>query len=173
MKKTIQERIESSSRLNESNGCIEWTKGVNRHGYGRIRVGSKIHLAHRVSYTLHVGPIPEGLLVLHHCDNPKCINPKHLFIGTDQDNSDDKVRKNRHPHGESHGMFGKRGLLSPAYGKSRGRSKNAVFSDAEVIEIRRLYASGESNQKALAIKYGVLKNCISQIITRKSYKDLP
>jgi hypothetical protein len=77
------------------NDCLEWI-GFERNGYGRFRVNKKIVSAHRYSYELYKGKIPYGLLVLHKCDNPKCVNPDHLWAGTYNDNNKDRVRKGRH-----------------------------------------------------------------------------
>lgn len=63
------------------NGCWEWKKSLHKQGYGHFIYKSKVSLAHRVSWILHKGPIPNNTLVLHHCDNPKCCNPNHLFWG--------------------------------------------------------------------------------------------
>lgn len=76
--------------------CHYWTGHVGRWGYGTIGVDGKSILAHRFSYELYIGPIPEGLLVCHHCDQPLCQNPRHLFLGTNFDNMADKTRKGRH-----------------------------------------------------------------------------
>lgn len=87
--------------------CWLWTAGVFRDGYGKIRkttdVDSKSKRAHRVSWEMHNGEIPEGMWVLHHCDNTRCVNPEHLFLGTHQDNEDDKIKKGRHVAGERNG----------------------------------------------------------------------
>ena len=76
------------------NGCWLWTAS-NVRGYGQYRLNGKIRFAHRVSYAHHIGSIPDGHLVLHRCDTPACVNPDHLFTGTAQDNSDDKMSKGR------------------------------------------------------------------------------
>jgi hypothetical protein len=88
--------------------CWIWIAGKYAQGYGQYR-GKK---AHRVAYEFSVGPIPKGKMVLHKCDNPACVNPNHLFIGTAQDNMDDKMSK---------GRGGKNGTKSPCYGRSNGR----------------------------------------------------
>jgi hypothetical protein len=80
----------------ETEGCWLWTGTINKAGYGQItpRKGHKA-LAHRLSWMMLRGDIPPGMCVLHHCDNPPCVNPEHLFIGTAKDNMQDMYRKGR------------------------------------------------------------------------------
>ncbi len=80
---------------NPVTGCEEWQHARNSDGYGQIRIEGKSHGAHRVSYELQVGTIPIGLYVLHACDNPPCIRPEHLWLGTHQDNMRDAAQKGR------------------------------------------------------------------------------
>jgi hypothetical protein len=77
------------------NGCWEWVRGRTRQGYGKLNRNGKRWAAHRFIWTFVNGPIPNGIHVLHKCDNPPCINPDHLWLGTHTDNMRDKVRKGR------------------------------------------------------------------------------
>ena len=92
---TLLSRIKVSA-----DGCFEWQSYRNNKGYGVIRFNGKYRGAHRVSYEAFRKPIQSGLFVCHHCDNPCCINPAHLFLGTRKDNQDDSIKKGRHTHGE-------------------------------------------------------------------------
>lgn len=89
--------------------CWEWKGTKLEGGYGQVRIDCKCYLAHRVSWVLFFGEIPEGTLVLHKCDNPSCINPYHLYLGSQQDNIDDKMKRGRWKGGLPLGRFlGKR-----------------------------------------------------------------
>lgn len=132
-------------------GCWEWTGSRHEQGYGRYRQGDRIAKAHRVSYEIHKGPIPDGLFVLHRCDNPACVNPDHLFLGTHDDNMADMVAKGR-------ARTNKRsGLLNPA----------AKITPAEAEEIRRL--RGRATQAQIARRFGVSQQLVSCIQTGKNW----
>lgn len=84
-----------ADKFTVGDGCWEWTAHRDKHGYGRIRLNGIPALAHRVVYELLVGAIPEGLFALHHCDNPGCVRPDHIFLGTQRDNMRDMWKKGR------------------------------------------------------------------------------
>lgn len=100
----MKERLTQKSALNPETGCLEWMGFRNKKGYGMItvRIEDKYRtcLVHRLSYTEYVGQIPEGMFVCHKCDNPRCIKPDHLFIGTNLDNTRDRESKKRR-HGKA------------------------------------------------------------------------
>jgi hypothetical protein len=98
-------KIIENSIPEPNTGCWLWEKSLYPNGYGQINVAGKGMGAHRASWAAFKGAIPKGLMVLHRCDNPCCVNPAHLFLGTHQDNMDDRRRKDRehHPKGELQG----------------------------------------------------------------------
>ena len=86
------------SKVNKTDGCWEWTAYLNKQGYGRYGIGSNVYRAHRLAFEEAYGPIPEGMFVCHKCDNPSCVRPDHLFLGTNSDNLKDCSAKGRHPN---------------------------------------------------------------------------
>lgn len=142
--------------VDKSGECWLWTKGKDRDGYGAIRGADGKNLrAHRVSWIIHFGPIPDGLYVLHDCpdgkDNPSCVRPSHLWLGTNDDNMADCHDKKRNVFGERHGR--------------------AKLTEEIVLEIRRLHKSGVA-QKTLAAKYLVNRVSINYIIARKTWTHI-
>lgn len=134
--------------------CWIWTGSIHKSGYGSFRGGSGIYYAHRFSYKLHYGELPAELDVLHKCDNKLCVNPSHLWLGTDFDNRRDMILKNRFkpPMGEKHG--------------------NAKLTVKAVLEIRHLYDNGLASQKNLAKQYGVDTKAIYDVVHRYGWKHV-
>jgi hypothetical protein len=99
---SIQERY--LARVIKRDGCWDWSAATTKAGYGLFNAKRKTYYAHRVSYEMHCGEVPEGLHVLHECDNPRCSNPEHLFVGTPADNMRDRGQKGRAAAGERHGQ---------------------------------------------------------------------
>jgi hypothetical protein len=140
-------------------GCWEWTGArLKSGGYGAMssRHGGPVLRAHRVSWELHNGPIPDGLHVCHACDNPPCVNPAHLFLGTARDNVGDMVQKGRARGGPPRGA----------------RHPLARLDDASVLAIRSAYASGGASLGGLARTHGVSKKTILNVVHRRIWTHL-
>jgi len=137
-----------NDRFNMSGNCMVWSGYKNPGGYGQATLGGKRVLAHRMSFAVHKGDIPKGMMVLHACDNPGCINPDHLFLGTAKDNDSDCRMKGRQT--KTNGSF-------------NGRSK---ITEELAIAIRQL---PKKNQRLLAQKYGVTQKVIWNVQNGKSW----
>lgn len=147
--KTIAERLFMYSIPEPNSGCYLWLGTLSGSGYGQLWLGGKMHNAHRLAYATAIGPIPAGMHVCHKCDNRPCINPGHLFLGTNIDNIADKMRKGRH-----------RG----ASGEANAHRK---LNSQQVAEIR---LSTERTGK-LADRYGVASNTIWRIRNDRTWRD--
>ena len=134
------------SKTQPRNGCLEWVGYRDRQGYGRLMrkaVQSSPLIAHRYAYTLAVGPIPPGAVVMHTCDNPPCVKPEHLRIGTQADNIHDRDAKGHHRPGR---------LIGAAH-------PQAKLTDDDVAEIRRLRRAGVRG-RVIAARFGI---CLSRV----------
>lgn len=163
--------------------CWIWIGGsITEFGYGGFSVAHKKYMsAHRFSWQLHYGAIPNGLFVLHRCDNPSCANPEHLWLGTQADNMADKMAKGRFRNGAyTHPEQYRRGKnhhnsLRPER-LARGESHaNAKLSKAQVLEIRQRYDSAPKKWgllPKLAAEYGVHLSNIFLIVKRKNWKHI-
>lgn len=141
------------AKVSKTETCWLWTAYTDDWGYGQIgrgRCGERKIRAHRVSWTLHFGPIPNGLFVLHSCDNPPCVRPDHLWLGTNADNNRDAASKGR-----------------SACGESNGQSK---LTEHQVKMIRRLRATTTFTQAQIARRFGIAQSMVSMIERRHKWK---
>ena len=136
--------------IDEESGCWNWTQGTSSAGYGLVKFGGEQWIAPRLYYFVFVGPIPEGVMVCHHCDNPRCVNPDHLFLGTAKDTHDDAVEKGRKP--------GRRGMRAP----------NAKLTDDQVRAIR----ADNRHQAVIGKEYGLHQTAVCRVRNRVSYRNV-
>lgn len=132
--------------------CWEWTACTTPQGYGQFVFNGKMQGAHRVSWQIHRGSIPYGMLVCHKCDNPRCVNPDHLFLGTHKDNSVDMSSKGR-------------GLL-----KRGEKHPSAKLKEEDVKEIFNL--SGQLSQREIAKKFNVSQGLIQIILKHQAWENI-
>ena len=161
------DRFWAKVRRSEGDGCWEWTARTDDDGYGKLRLcrPRRSISAHRYSYELANGPIPDGLLVCHHCDNPPCVRPDHLFLGTPADNMRDKESKGRgvRVHGDAH--------FSRCHPELVARGEDSVQSkmkESDVRAIRVRCIAGET-QRSVARAFGITQGHVSVIVNRKRW----
>jgi hypothetical protein len=128
-------------------GCTLWLEGLNRTGYGRLRWDGKAQLAHRLAWLACHGSIPKGLCILHRCDNPGCINPDHLRVGSQADNTADMQARNRSTAGRSR---------PDAWGEGNGNARHSQ----QTIEAVRLAAGTHAE---IARRFGVSKTSVGYV----------
>ncbi len=151
---TDKNRFYSNIIINQNNSCLEWMGTLKNNGYGQFKkLNKKWFHAHRLSYELFIGQIPEDICVLHKCDNRKCVNPEHLWLGTKKDNTQDMIKKNRK-------------IIIPLKGERNGRAK---LKENDIILIRKLY-SEEMNCTQLSKIYNVAISTIDRIVRNKSWR---
>jgi len=152
--KDLEERFWEKVKITGPDDCWEWQAGLFDVGYGVFHADKETRRAHCVSWEFAYGPIPSDKWVLHRCDNRKCVNPHHLFLGTALDNAQDRKSKGR--NGIQYGEY----------------ANNARLTNAQVLEIREQYTTQDITQCELAMRWGVSQAEISKIVMGKSWKHL-
>jgi len=142
------------SRVKKTQGCWTWTGGKHRQGYGFFYFDSGSELAHRVSYLIEFKKFPKNKFVCHHCDNPSCVRPSHLFLGTQKDNIRDMVRK-----GRAADMVGE-------------KNSNSILTYKKVIELKNLLKSKKFTYKELAKKFGISYGEVNNIVSGYCWKNV-
>ena len=143
-------------KVKKTEGCWEWRAATFGNGYGHFAVGNQDNLAHRFSWRLKNGEIPDGLLVCHECDNRLCVNPKHLWLGTQKDNLRDMDRKGRRVNvnlrGERHG--------------------GSKLTEKQVLQMRSKFSSGGITLNELGAQFGVTGVMAGKIVRRRAWTHL-
>ena len=143
------------ARVKKSSGCWEWTGYYTPSGYGRMRIENKHRLMHRLSWEMKNGPIPDGMQVCHHCDNPPCVKPSHLFLGTQMDNVKDMIAKGRWRAGDRRGE----------------RNACSKLNKDKVVKIKCLLRR-KVNQGTIGKMFGVGSRAISAIKRGKTWNHV-
>jgi hypothetical protein len=155
-KLTGEERFWSKIDIKNKEECWEWKSGVDNYGYGWFRTNEGMNRSHRVAWELYYNrKIPKDKIVRHwKCDNVLCCNPFHLRLGTHQDNTNDKVKRERQ---------------SRLFGEDNGRAK---LTSKQIIQIRKYYSTGEYTQQSLADFYEVSQGLIGFIVRKENWQHI-
>ena len=159
---SLEQRFWSKVKKAGPDECWQWQGACRRGGYGYIRAGSQAGgglAAHRVSWVLAYGEIPEGMLVCHTCDKPACVNPAHLFLGTYSDNIQDAYDRGRRQASHRSRNVGE-------------KHPGAKLTEEWVREILARHASGKYTHAELAAVYGVARQTITNIMNRRRWKHI-
>lgn len=140
--------------IDRMNNCWNWTKALNKDGYGQVWFRGKLWRAHRAAWFLAYGKIPRNLHIMHDCDNRKCFNPDHLSLGTHKENMQQRDSRN---------------IGYQAFGENHG---NVKFSKKEILEIRQEYSKGNTSYRKLAKIYNTNPSYIGHIIRKKWWKHI-
>ncbi len=154
--KSTTQRFWSKVTIASPNECWPWKAGKTARGYGNFFWNGKWWGAHRIAWIFTSGPIPDRLQICHHCDNPACTNPRHLFLGTQSDNLKDMYRKGRRdndwrPYGTAHA--------------------NAKLTENQVVKIRERWSNGET-QEAIAEDYPCSRSNVGAICRREAWRHI-
>lgn len=143
------------SKVTKTESCWIWIASLDGKGYGQVNIGGKPQRAHRVAWTLSIGPISDGLFVCHHCDNARCVNPDHLFVGTAKDNIADMDRKARR-------------INAPSLGEQHGCH---ILTECQALDVRERAISGE-RYADIACSYGISPATVSAIKTGRLWRHI-
>lgn len=147
--------------------CWIWTKAKSNNGYGVTSFDWKQTPTHRAAWVLTNGQIPDGLCVLHKCDNPPCCNPSHLFLGTPADNAADMVAKKRQSKGIEHSD-----AITPR--RLRGEeSPTCILTEESVTEMRKLYLQDGLSSREIAKRFGIADSHVFRIVKGECWKHIP
>lgn len=144
----IIEKFENNVFYASPCGCHYWTRPLHKSGYAYLYFKGTTYLVSRLAYTIYKGPIPQGFYICHHCDNPACVNPNHLFAGTPKQNVIDMLNKKRN---------------TPLRGENNGQAK---LSNKQADEVKRLHKEGKTQVEISRI-FGVHKSTIHLIVSNK------
>jgi hypothetical protein len=167
----IRTKFLSKISKSDETGCWEWTAGKTGKGYGAFSINGKNRPAHRVSYELFKEPIPDGLFICHRCDNPGCVNPGHLFLGTHQDNMDDRSAKGRTPplpNTHSNQEWNLKRILSMPKGSDNHATR---YSDEKVLQIHELRKTG-IGPKPISEALGIPEMFVQDVIYGRARRYL-